>query len=357
MERPGFSELNNDQRREFVNTQQRFMAWQDARDRVQATRGSMVWQTKKGADYLMRSYYEKSGRRAQKSLGVRSDATENMKAEFDRGREEAKSRFKSIDTVLRRQSAINRAVSLGRVPRTSANIIRALDQAGALGTGIRVVGTNAIYAYEASAGVMVDASITTTGDIDLLFDSRKSLRLVATDEVSEQSLLDLLTSVDKTFVKTRQSYRAQNADGYLVDLIKPMRNPPWKKDRDRVSAAAADDLDASEIEGLVWLENAPSFEAVAIDERGYPLRIVATDPRVWAIHKHWVAKRVDRDPLKKQRDTAQARTVGAMVALHMPQLGFETDELRMLPKDVVEAAEHLFIGPLDDIARAGIFTL
>ena len=40
-----------------------------------------------------------------------------------------------------------------------------------------------------------------------------------------------------------------------------------------------DDLLAAEIEGLAWHESAPSFEAVVIDEKGEPLRIVATDPR------------------------------------------------------------------------------
>jgi hypothetical protein len=342
LEQPSPLELNNDQRREFVNTQQRFMAWQAAHERVRATRGSMVWQTKRGTEYLMRSYYEKSGRRAQKSLGVRSAATEKMKLEFERGREEAKARFASIDATLDRQAAINRAVLLGRVPMTSARIVRALERVGALGAGIRVVGTNAVYAYEASAGVVLDASITTTGDIDLLFDSRSSLHLVGSDEVSEETLLDLLVTVDKTFTKTRQSYRAQNADGYLVDLIKPMRSPAWKKDRDKLGDGNADDLTASEIEGLVWLENAPAFEAVAIDERGYPLRLVVVDPRVWAIHKHWVAKRVDRDPVKKQRDAAQAQAVGSIVARYLPHLAFESAELRMLPKEVVNDAAHLF---------------
>jgi hypothetical protein len=341
LEQPQFQALNNDQRREVVNTQQRFMAWQEARQRLLETRGSMVWQTKKGADYLMRSYYDKTGLRKQTSLGVRSGDTETQKLEFELRRDEAKTRFKAIDVVMDRQAAINRAVSLGRVPMTSAKIIRALNDAGVLGAGLRIVGTNAIYAYEAPAGVTVDASITTTGDIDLLFDSRQKLRLVGSEEVSEQSLLDVLTSVDKSFAKTRQAYRAQNADGYLVDLIKPMRNPPWKKDRVRIGDAEAD-LTASEIEGLVWLENSPSFEAIAIDERGYPLRIVAADPRVWAIHKHWVSQRIDRDPIKKRRDAEQARVVGAIVAQFLLHLPANPADLRMLPMSVVDDAAFIF---------------
>lgn len=339
---PRTLELNNDQRREVVNTQQRYRAWRAAKSRLVETRGSMVWQTKKGADYLMRSYYDKSGQRKQRSLGVRSEETERLKGEFERGRDEAKARFKEIDAAFSRQAAINRALALGRVPLTSANIIRALDDAGVLGAGIRVVGTNAVYAYEAVAGVMVDASITTTGDIDLLFDSRGGLRFVVSEDVSERSLMTVLKSVDKTFERTSQTFRAENAEGYLVDLIKPMRNPPWKPDDMHFGGDPQNDLMASEIEGLVWLENAPVFEAVAIDERGFPLRIAAADPRVWAAHKYWISMRADREPVKRRRDSEQAIAVAGIVRDHLTHLPFEISALKMLPRDVAEAAQGLF---------------
>jgi hypothetical protein len=337
-------ELNNDQRREFVNTQQRYSAWRAARSRLSETRGSMVWQTKKGADYLMRSYYDKSGERKQRSLGVRSQETELLKSEFERSRDEAKARFTEIDAVMSRQAAVNRALVLGRVPMTSARIIRALDDIGALGSGIRVVGTHAIYAYEAAAGVMVDAAITTTGDIDLLFDSRGGLRFVVSEDISERSLMTVLQSVDKSFERTSQAFRAENAEGYMVDLIKPMRNPPWKADIAQLGANGQDDLVASEIEGLVWLENAPAFEAIAIDERGFPLRIVAADPRVWAAHKHWISKRADREPIKRRRDAEQAIAVAGIVREYLTYLPFDAGELKMLPKDVVKQAAGLFEG-------------
>ncbi|MHA6729811.1 GSU2403 family nucleotidyltransferase fold protein [Devosia sp. A369] len=336
------NELDNEQRRELINTQQRFSTWRDARERLDASRGSMVWHTVNGVEYLLRSYYEKAGTRKQRSLGVRSETTEALKADFERGRDEAKQRFATIDAAMDRQAAINRALRLGRVPMISARIMRALDRIGALGAGLRVVGTHALFAYEAVAGVMVDTELTTTGDIDLLFDSRGGLRFIVSDDVSERSLMAVLRNVDKSFEKSRQPYRAENAQGYMVDLIKPMRNPPWAPDASQSQQGEADDLTASEIEGLVWLENAPSFEAVALDERGYPLRIVATDPRVWTIHKHWISQRVDRDPLKKRRDAEQAQAVGAIVAEHFPHLPVQSDALRMLPKDVVADAAHLF---------------
>lgn len=336
-----FTELNNDQRREAVNTQQRYNALREAKTRRDSFRGSMVWTESKGREYLARSYYDKAGIRRQSSLGPRSPDTERIKREYDHGRAEAEQRFKDIDEVMTRQAAINRALGLGRVPLIGAKIIRALDNAGMLGAGIRVLGTNAIYAYEAAAGVHIDPGLTTTEDIDLLLDSRGGVAFIATEDVSERSLLQVLKKVDRSFHKSQQTFRAANNEGYLVDLIKPMRTPPWAADREKIGSDP-DDLVAAEIEGLAWHESAPSFESMAIDERGEPLRIVATDPRVWAAHKLWLSKRQDRDAIKRRRDETQAHVIAQLIVKHLPHLPFVAEQIKMLPKEIFGSAEPLF---------------
>jgi len=336
-----FQELNNDQRREAVNTQQRYSAYREAKARLDPYRGSMVWNEIKGRQYLVRSFYDKAGIRRQSSIGVRSPETEQTKLEYERGRREAENRLKDIKAIIERQTAINRAVGLGRVPLVGAKIIRALDNTGMLGSGIRVLGTNAIYAYEAAAGVRIDPGLTTTEDIDLLFDSRGGLSFVATENISERSLLQVLQNVDRSFQKASQTFRAVNRDGYLVDLIKPIRTPPWTDDHEMVGTDP-EDLTAAEIEGLTWHENAPSFESIAIDEKGEPLRIVATDPRVWAAHKLWLSKRQDRNAIKRRRDEAQARVIGQLVAKYLPHLPFAPEQMKMLPKSVFDDAKPLF---------------
>ncbi len=341
MEMIEFQELNGDQRREAVNTQQRYAAYREAAERHDGHRGSMVWKEINGRDYLVRSLYGKSGVRRQTSLGPRSKQTEQIKLEYERGRSEAQDRLKNLKAVIARQAAINRAIGLGRVPLIGAKIIRALDQAGMLGSGIRILGTNAIYAYEAAAGVRIDPSLTATDDIDLLFDSRRRLTFIASEDVSQPSLLHLLQKIDRGFHRSSRKFQAANADGYLVELIKPLRNPPWQKEKEQIGVDA-EDLRAAEIEGLAWHESAPPFEAIAIDERGEPCRIVTTDPRVWAAHKLWLSKRPDREPIKRRNDEAQARTIGRLVANYMPNLPYVADELRMLPKAVFEDAAPLF---------------
>jgi hypothetical protein len=333
---PNFVELDNDQRREMVNTRQRFQAWLEASRRERGYRGSMIWGDVQGKEYLLRSYYDEHGRRRQTSLGRRDAKTEAMKQKFDTDREAAQAERKRLDGALNRQAAINRALGLGRVPLTTARIIRAFDRRLPLGHGLRVVGTNALYAYEAASGVLLDPGITATGDIELLYDARARLRLLADREISESSVLGILKAADRSFRRTRQSYRAANDDGYLVDLIAPIRNPPWK--RTASAEPEGEDIEAASIEGLIWLENAPSFEQMALDEKGFPLRMVTVDPRAFAVHKHWVSSRIDRDPLKKTRDLAQAETVAQLLRTYLPHLDLAPEDMAMIPRAVVKKA-------------------
>lgn len=332
---------NSDQRREFVNTQQRFKAWTEAKKRRDETRGSMVWTKSKGTEYLARSAYDKRGVRRQSSLGPRSPDTERLKAQFEQSRQEAEDRLRAITEALDRQIAVNRALGLGRLPQTAAKILRSIENAGLLGAGLRVVGTNALYAYEASAGVFLDPGVTSTGDIDLLFDNRRSIHFIANDDVTDQTLMRALRDADKSFDLTGQAYRASNKEGYLVDLIKPLRDPPWRDDSSRLSEAG-EDLAAAEIEGLVWLENAPLFESIVIDERGAPATMSTIDPRIFVAHKLWLSTRDGREPIKKARDAEQAAVVAQLVTQYMPHLRYNADEMLMLPKDIAKAAGQLF---------------
>lgn len=193
-----------------------------------------------------------------------------------------------------------------------------------------------------AAGVFVDPGITSTEDIDLVMDARQSLRIMADAKVEDGTLINLLRKVDRSFERSSATFRALNRDGYLVDLIKPLANPVWKRGRETVGKAE-DELVAVEIAGLAWLENAPVFEAIAIDEKGGPLRLIVPDPRIFAAHKFWVSKRADRDPIKRRRDLAQAQAVAQLTTQYLKHLPYEASELRVLPRAVFDDAHHLFI--------------
>jgi hypothetical protein len=121
-----------------------------------------------------------------------------------------------------------------------------------------------------------------------------------------------------------------------------MPDPPWPNAPEQLNATEADDLVAASIEGLNWLEESPVLTSVAIDDRGMPLTIVAPDPRVFAAHKFWLSKRLDRGALKRTRDAAQAAAVGQLVAGYLLHLPYEHREMATLPLSVIEAARSLF---------------
>jgi hypothetical protein len=150
-----------------------------------------------------------------------------------------------------------------------------------------------------------------------------------------------LQNVDKSFAPTNpRSFRAANRNGYLVDLIRPEAKDPM---RDRLPGALTelpDDLDGAPIFGLAWLVNSPKLEADAIDERGYPVRLVVIDPRAFALHKAWVANRPDREPLKSQRDRDQAQAA-AIIATRYLNNSFDSPELTALPRQLRDVAPRL----------------
>ncbi|MBT9290091.1 nucleotidyltransferase domain-containing protein [Prosthecodimorpha staleyi] len=337
-----FVPYNNDQARMVIDARQRFSALVDARRRRDGYRGSMTWVERGGAEYLIRSLYPEGGSaRRQKSLGLRSPETEALKREFEVGRAEAEARVVNLEDGVARMAAVVESLGLGRVPSLSARILRMLDDAGLLGRKLRLVGTNALFAYEAIAAANFDPGLTTTEDMDLLFHAGAGLRFTAQEELSRESLIALLRRVDRSFGRAGATFRAVNRDGFYVDLIKPEPRPPWRPEPEGVSSDV-DDLVASGIEGLFWLQNAPTVETVAFDQKGVPVRLVACDPRAFAVHKLWLSGRLYRDPAKRQRDAGQARAVAEIVATRLLHLPFEAEALRMMPRELVEAAAPLF---------------
>ena len=119
----------------------------------------------------------------------------------------------------------------------------------------------------------------------------------------------------------------------MVDLIKAESKSLVSKDPARMGGP--DDLKAVEIKNLHWLISSPKFSQVVIGEDGYPVTMVAPDPRAFAIHKVWLSGQADREPVKKRRDEDQGLAIALLVVKYMPQYKFETSELRMFPKDVV----------------------
>ncbi len=331
---PDLKELSANQQRVYIDTTQVYEAMQGAVKKAGEYKGGMHWKKSKGKEYLFRTL-DRHGR--GKSLGPRSEATEKILEDFRRGKEDAKERLSSLRDRLKEQARFCKAAGIQRVPTVVAKILGILEKRGVMGRGLIVVGTNALYAYEAAAGVAFDVSITTTEDMDILWDTRSRLMLAADDEPDNIGLLDILKKADSSFSLVQAgSFRAANKKGYLVDLIKPMPESIWKPVSR--SIGGPDDLQAADVRNIDWLISAPKFSRVVIGRDGHPAEMVVPDPRAFAAHKLWLSTQDDRNAVKKQRDRTQALAVAELVKRYLPQHRFAISALRMFPKDVVAAA-------------------
>ena len=116
-----------------------------------------------------------------------------------------------------------------------------------------------------------------------------------------------------------------NQEGYLVDLIKPLRDPPWTNEATMIGKDPTD-ICAVEIAGLTWHESAPSFDVGRNRREPLPAELVTSDPRVYAAHKLWLSLRGDRDAVKRLRDKTQAECVASLVSTYLPQLPFSGED-------------------------------
>lgn len=322
--------LSNQQRLHQVNTDQLFDNYRTALGHALAYQYGMRWKKVRQTEYLFR---DKDRQGNGKSLGPRSPETEAVLAAFLAGREAAQERLRRITAQVQEQARLNKALRLQRVPRVVARVLRALDRAGLHGS-FTVIGTQALYAYEAAAGVHFLLELLASGDVDLLDGTRQQMTVVS-EKLDGEGLLGLLKKADKTFECVRKdSYRAANAGQFMIDLVMA---PRGMQATDHVTFAQSD-LVAIEVPGLQWLLNSPKLEAVAVDEDGWPVPMRVPDPRAFALHKAWLSGLPEREPLKKPRDLAQAQSVAQLVVEHLPHLSFDStltslhgDVRKMLP--------------------------
>ena len=328
-----YNDLDGRVIRERVDMVQIWQAWLAADDlRRHSYLGALGWEIRAGHSYL---YSRKRG--VVKSLGPRSSETEEIHAAFHAGRAANKARLSALAAEIDRQAAVLRALDAGRLPLTAAKTLRALRSHHKAAT-IRVIGTNALYAYEALAGVTFNADAMATGDVDILVDDRNRLRLL-TEAGEAIGLARLLQqSVDKSFQsRGPMDYRLTNDKGYMVEFLRPEPSPAH---RPMPGAAALEEGDVQPVPilGLQWLVNAPVVEVAVLDARGYPAPMRCPDPRFWAAHKLWLSTKSDRDPPKKLRDRQQADMLLSLIADRLPQFPLNNAFKSLLPK---ELAQHL----------------
>jgi hypothetical protein len=292
-----------------------FTEWERSVKESAEVRGGMYWKPQGKTDYLIRT----SPSNSQKSLGPRSPETESIYGKFTERKASSEQRVKNLAAQLGVHKRLNRALFVGRAPQVLVDILAMMNRAG-IAEHFTVVGTHALYAYEAAAGVRIESGdVLATKDIDLLWDTRKRIQFSTTMGAAGSSMLGLLRKVDPTFrLRRDQLYTAVNDKGFEVDIIR--RETAEGDPHPLRITDAEDDFWVTQAERAAELLNAPRFSAMIVAPSGDMARMTTISPIAFAKFKRWLAAQPTRDPMKRSRDTLQAEVVEQLTAEYLPHI-------------------------------------
>lgn len=311
-------ELRPTASRQYIDAVSVFEAHEEALAEAAQVRGGMYWHKgRAGApekQYLVRT----SAGGGEKSLGPRSPESELVFERFQERKRRSNERLAGLNAALVDQQRLNRALRVGRVDAIVVGILGRLA-ASTLAEHFRVVGTHALYAYEAAAGVVFDNDAVATRDIDLLWDVRKRIRFTTVLKGLNSTMLGVLQQVDPTFrIRKAQKYTAVNKDGFEVDIL---RREQHEGDPHPVQLSAdVDDFWVVQARNAHLLQDAEAFSAVVVASSGAMARMNTLHPLAFVHFKRWMGEQPDRDALKRRRDLLQADVVEELVTTRLPHL-------------------------------------
>jgi hypothetical protein len=291
--------FSDDAQRIAANLEQAYSFWLDSRQTLQNLPTSMYWVDRGDRQYL---YAKQNSTDNGTSLGVRSEATEQLLASFTEEKKLAQERAASADTLIQTRAALYRRLRMPTLPDKQAEILRKLDIEGLLGTDLMVVGTNAFSAYEWAANAIFPVGNEATQDFDLTWcrGTPASLVLAGTETAQRKSktLFSILKSIDSSYkITPRKPYQAMNADGYEVELLAAPSCHPLPKEE---AFAPMQTLIEQE-----WLLLGSPVSAVVATVLGRACPLTVPDPRFMALHKLWLADKPERNPAKRDKDRRQ----------------------------------------------------
>ena len=304
--------------RQYIDAVAVFDALDEAAAEAAQVRGGMYWHAGPASSPESRYLVRTTPAGAEKSLGPRTPETQAIYDKFTQRKQASAERLAGLKAALNQQQRLNRALRVGRVDPLVVALLNRLASTQ-LSEHFRVVGTHALYAYEAAAGVRLDTDALATRDIDLLWDTRK--RIIFSTQLArvDSSMLGVLKKVDPSFrMRQSQEYTAVNKDGFEVDII---RREPTGDDPHPIKLSDEDDdfWVAQARRGNVLLDS-PSFSAVIVATNGTMARMNTVHPATFMAFKRWMAGQADRDALKRRRDVLQADAVQGLLEQYLPQV-------------------------------------
>ena len=138
----------------------------------------------------------------------------------------------------------------------------------------------------------------------------------------------MLKAVDPTFtINTEREFQARNAKAYEVELLVAPSRAETLAGKDRPRPVPLPEQE--------WLLPGRRVDQVVPCRDGSPARIVAPDPRWFALHKLWLGAQAKRNPLKRRKDTVQGAALLDAVAEAMPHYSLGLEFVTSLPDELV----------------------
>jgi hypothetical protein len=314
--------FGDEQRRLLLNLSQFYSAYIDAErswNRVSAY--PLHWKTVSGRDYL---YQIIDSRGNAKSKGPRSNETEALHQAWH----DSKSRSDNAKSLLVEIGRMYRALRLGTISGEAAAILREADRRELLGHSLIVVGTNAMPAYEVEAQCRIGTGLDETQDFDMAWIGNLTFASTTPATQGSDPFWSMLKAVDSTYtVNTERNFQARNVKAYEVELlVAPSRV---------ASIGKTDKPVPIPLPEQEWLLNGRFVDHVICARDGSAARIVAPDPRWFALHKLWMSDQEKRNPLKRPKDRKQGLRLLDSIALYMPYFALDETFAAELPCELV----------------------
>lgn len=311
--------FTEEQARALINLEQRYQVWIEAERALAKLPYDLRRKEVAGYAYL----YEIKDRNGNgKSLGPWSEELEAKLTTYRAEKASAKDRRDQSRAQLDETGRLGRALRLPMLANAAGPILREADRRALLGSHFLVIGTNAMIAYAIEGGGFIREAPDETDDFDFAWAATEA-------QHGERVLWDMLKAVDDTFtVNLERTFQARNAKAYEVEiLVAPSRAATMTK---------TDQPRPVPLPEQEWLLLGKPVDRVVICRDGSPARIVAPDPRWFALQKLWLGRQRKRNPLKRPKDLKQGATLLTAIKEAMPQYPLDKAFERALPKELAK---------------------
>ena len=293
-----FLEYSDDQRKTYINSEMQYKSYLERVLRFNKSfRFRMGWNKANGKEYLFKECLDTKKR---VSLGRKSEETVAIYNAFKQKKKELKASLKQSKELLLKNEKINKFTKIGRVPNILVKFFRRINELG-LDDKIIIIGTNALYVYEAYCGVFIEEEHLATFDIDVFNKRDKKISFALKEKLPQKTLKSILLDVDKS----------TDSFSGVINL---------------------------EIAGTKWLESSKLHKQMLIGQNGQCAFVTTIAPLEYAVYKKWLGEHERKDLMKKQRDIKQSQLVTQLIQKYVPVIDIaeELKSMKNMSSDAIE---------------------